>query len=233
MRPDTVVLNGLSLSVRPGHVLALVGPSGCGKSTVVSLLERFYDPDTGSVHIDDNDTSTLRPSVLRNTMSLVGQEPILFAASIAENIRYGREAAGFDEVVAAAKLANLHDFVESLPDKYDTLVGEKGTQLSGGQKQRVAIARALVREPKLLLLDEATSALDAESEKIVQEALDRASAGRTTIVIAHRLSTVRNAHAIAVVRGGRIVELGRHDDLIAQKGFYRDLVSKQMQDITH
>ncbi|CAJ0573778.1 unnamed protein product, partial [Mesorhabditis spiculigera] len=227
-RNSVDVLKGLSLHVAPGETLALVGPSGSGKSTVVALLERFYDVTGGAITLDDVDIRELNPDHLRSQMSLVSQEPILFDCSIRKNIAYGMATTVSDEdIVAAAQKANIHKFIMELPQGYDTRVGDKGTQLSGGQKQRIAIARALIRQPKILLLDEATSALDTESEKIVQEALDRARSGRTCIVIAHRLSTIINADRIAVVQAGTLVEMGTHQELIAQRGVYYDLTKRQ------
>ncbi|NXA31903.1 MDR1 protein, partial [Eudromia elegans] len=228
-RPDVKVLQGLNLKVEKGQTLALVGSSGCGKSTVVQLLERFYDPLDGEMLFDDKNAKTLNIQWLRSQIGIVSQEPILFDCTIAENIAYGDNSreVPHEEIVSAAKKANIHSFIESLPDKYNTGVGDKGTQLSGGQKQRIAIARALVRQPQILLLDEATSALDTESEKVVQEALDRAREGRTCIVIAHRLSTIQNADKIAVVQNGRIVEQGTHQQLLAEKGIYYSLVNVQ------
>ncbi|KAI7832818.1 putative ABC transporter protein [Gamsiella multidivaricata] len=213
-RPDIELFKGVSLEVRPSQTVALVGPSGCGKSTIIALLERC----------------------LRAHMALVGQEPVLFDISIGENIRYGipdGQTVDQEQVVAAARAANIHDFVVSLPQGYDTRVGDKGSQLSGGQKQRIAIARALIRNPKILLLDEATSALDSESEKLVQEALDKARAGRTTVVIAHRLSTIQDADLILVVKGGSIAESGRHYELLALGGVYAELCKKQNLEVTH
>ncbi|CAJ0932909.1 unnamed protein product, partial [Mesorhabditis belari] len=228
-RDQIEVLKGLSLEVNPGQTLALVGSSGCGKSTVVSLLERFYDPNTGVVEVDGENIREVNPVHLRKHIALVSQEPILFDCSVKENIVYGlpQNSVTDAEIVEAARKANIHKFVSELPDGYDTRVGDKGTQLSGGQKQRVAIARALIRNPKILLLDEATSALDTESEKLVQDALDAASKGRTCIVIAHRLSTVVNAHRIMVVSGGFMVEEGTHQELMAKKGAYFQLTLKQ------
>ncbi|KAB8086231.1 hypothetical protein EE612_009407, partial [Oryza sativa] len=207
---------------------ALVGGSGSGKSTVIALLERFYDPSAGEVMVDGVDIRRLRLKWLRAQMGLVSQEPALFATSIRENILFGKEEATAEEVVAAAKAANAHNFISQLPQGYDTQVGERGVQMSGGQKQRIAIARAILKSPKILLLDEATSALDTESERVVQEALDLASMGRTTIVIAHRLSTIRNADIIAVMQSGEVKELGPHDELIANdNGLYSSLVRLQ------
>ncbi|XP_055771108.1 ATP-dependent translocase ABCB1-like [Salvelinus fontinalis] len=231
-RQNVRVLQGLSVSVGPGQTLALVGESGCGKSTSIQLLERFYSPAEGQVLVDGLDTKTLNLSWLRSQLGLVSQEPILFDCSISENIQYGdnsREVSQ-DEIEEAAKNANIHDFIMGLPEKYNTRVGDKGTQMSGGQKQRIAIARALVRQPKVLLLDEATSALDTESEKIVQQALDAARQGRTCIVIAHRLSTIQNADQIAVIQYGQVTEQGTHTDLMAKGGAYYALVNAQ---VTH
>uniref|UniRef100_A0A287ATY5 ATP-binding cassette, sub-family B (MDR/TAP), member 1 n=1 Tax=Sus scrofa TaxID=9823 RepID=A0A287ATY5_PIG len=228
-RPDIPVLQGLSLEVKKGQTLALVGSSGCGKSTVVQLLERFYDPLAGKVLIDGREIKKLNVQWLRAHMGIVSQEPILFDCSIAENIAYGDNSrvVSQEEIVQAAKEANIHPFIETLPDKYNTRVGDKGTQLSGGQKQRIAIARALVRRPRILLLDEATSALDTQSEKVVQEALDKAREGRTCIVIAHRLSTIQNADLIVVIQNGKVQEYGTHQQLLAQKGIYFSMVSVQ------
>ncbi|XP_074538680.1 ATP-dependent translocase ABCB1 [Halichoeres trimaculatus] len=226
-RPDVKVLNNMSLSVKSGQTIALVGSSGCGKSTTIQLLQRFYDPQEGSVSIDGHDIRSLNIRYLREMIGVVSQEPILFATTIAENIRYGRLDVTQAEIEQATREANAYDFIMSLPDKFETLVGERGTQMSGGQKQRIAIARALVRNPKILLLDEATSALDAESETIVQNALDKVRLGRTTIVVAHRLSTIRNADVIAGFQKGVIVELGTHSKLMEQQGVYHTLVTMQ------
>ncbi|CAH3192815.1 unnamed protein product [Porites evermanni] len=227
-RPDVKILDGLNLTVDSGQTVALVGESGCGKSTMVKLVQRFYDPSSGEVSIDGHDIPSLNLKWLREHIGVVSQEPVLFDTTIAENIRYGKEDVTQEEIEKATKMANAHDFIRSLPKGYDTLVGEGGTQLSGGQKQRIAIARALVKDPRILLLDEATSALDSESESIVQAALDRARQGRTTIVIAHRLSTVQNADLIAVIQEGTIVEKGRHDELMNIDGLYRQLVTLQI-----
>ncbi|XP_057288485.1 ATP-dependent translocase ABCB1 isoform X2 [Pezoporus wallicus] len=228
-RPGVKILQGLNLKVEKGQTLALVGSSGCGKSTVIQLLERFYDPLGGEMLFDGKNTKTLNIKWLRAQIGIVSQEPILFDCTIGENIAYGDNSrqVSHEEIVNAAKEANIHSFIDSLPYKYNTRVGDKGTQLSGGQKQRIAIARALVRQPQILLLDEATSALDTESEKIVQEALDKAREGRTCIVIAHRLSTIQNADKIAVVQNGRVVEQGTHQQLLALKGIYYSLVNAQ------
>ncbi|NXG48837.1 ABCBB protein, partial [Psilopogon haemacephalus] len=226
-RPDIQVLKGLSIDVKPGQTLAFVGSSGCGKSTSVQLLERFYDPEQGSVLIDGHDTRTINIQFLRSKIGIVSQEPVLFDCSIAENIKYGSNTkeATMEQIIEAAQKAQLHDFVMSLPQKYETNVGAQGSQLSRGQKQRIAIARAIIRDPKILLLDEATSALDTESEKTVQAALDKAREGRTCIVIAHRLSTIQNADIIAVMSQGLIIERGTHDELMAMEGAYYKLVT--------
>ncbi|XP_012936337.1 ATP-dependent translocase ABCB1 isoform X2 [Aplysia californica] len=230
-RPTVEVLQGLSFSVSPGETLALVGSSGCGKSTSIQLIERFYDSEDGAVCLDKNDVKTLNIQWLRAQMGLVSQEPVLFDCSVAENIAYGDNSrvVSMDEIISAARAANIHNFISNLPDGYNTNVGSKGTQLSGGQKQRVAIARALLRNPKILLLDEATSALDTESEKIVQEALDQARQGRTCVVIAHRLSTIQNADKICVVSHGKVTETGTHPELMAKQGFYYKLVKNSMR----
>ncbi|KAL7712658.1 ABC-type xenobiotic transporter [Entamoeba marina] len=229
-RPENSVLKGLSFKASQGKTVALVGASGCGKSTSIQLIERFYDVTAGEVLFDGQDVRGLNIDFLRSQIGLVGQEPVLFAESIMDNIRRGVPEGmniSNEQVYAAAKMANAHDFISSLPEGYNTLVGDRGSQLSGGQKQRVAIARALIRNPKLLLLDEATSALDSESEKIVQEALDKAAEGRTTIVIAHRLSTIQNADEICVIMRGKVAERGTHDELLAKKGFYFTLAMQQ------
>ncbi len=229
-RPEAKVLSGFNLELRPGEVVALVGPSGAGKSTVAALLTRFYDLDAGQILLDETSYEELDVDWLRRQVGVVAQEPILFATSIANNISYGKEGASRDEIEAAAQAANVHEFVSALPEGYETLVGERGVRLSGGQKQRVAIARALLKNPRLLILDEATSALDAESEHLVQEALDRLQEGRTTLVIAHRLSTVRGADRVVVLEDGRVVQEGPHDELVAIEGLYRRLVQRQFAD---
>ncbi|KAK0070339.1 multidrug resistance protein 1A, partial [Biomphalaria pfeifferi] len=227
-RPTVQVAQGLTFSVSPGETLALVGSSGCGKSTSIQLIERFYDVESGSVKFANTDVRTLNLKWLRSQIGIVSQEPVLFDRSIAENIAYGDNSrlVTMDEIILAARGANIHEFIKSLPDGYETNVGSKGTQLSGGQKQRVAIARALVRNPKILLLDEATSALDTESEKIVQEALDKAREGRTCIVIAHRLSTIKNSDKICVVSHGKVTETGTHNELMNKQGFYYKFIKK-------
>lgn len=227
-RPDVKVLDGIDLTLKPGEVVALVGPSGGGKSTVAALLSRFYDPASGTVALDGHDYRTLDAEWLRTQVGVVSQEPVLFATTVIENIRYGRRDASLAEVEAAARAAHIHDFITSLPEGYETLVGERGVRLSGGQKQRVAIARALLKDPRVLVLDEATSALDAESEHLVKDALKHLMKGRTTLVIAHRLSTVREADRVVVIDRGKIVQEGRHDELAAVEGLYRSLVQRQL-----
>ncbi|TKY54330.1 ABC transporter B family member 11 [Spatholobus suberectus] len=227
-RPDELIFNGFSLSIPSGTTAALVGQSGSGKSTVVSLIERFYDPQSGAVLIDGINLREFQLKWIRQKIGLVGQEPVLFTCSIKENIAYGKDGATDEEIRAAAELANAAKFIDKLPQGLDTMVGEHGTQLSGGQKQRVAIARAILKDPRILLLDEATSALDAESERIVQEALDRIMINRTTVIVAHRLSTIRNADTIAVIHQGKIVERGSHDDLTKDRdGAYSQLIRLQ------
>ncbi|KAK9330669.1 P-loop containing nucleoside triphosphate hydrolase protein [Lipomyces starkeyi] len=230
-RPDVPVLRGLNFSVKKGQFVALVGASGCGKSTTIGLIESFYRPQWGTVFVDGRDISTLNVSEYRKNIALVQQEPVLYAGTIRYNVALGSPSAVTDEeIIEACKQANIHDFITSLPDGYDTLCGTKGSLLSGGQKQRIAIARALVRKPKILLLDEATSALDSESEKIVQAALDEAAKGRTTIAVAHRLSTIQNADVIYVFENGKILESGTHQQLLANRSKYFDLVQLQALD---
>lgn len=228
-RPDSAVLEGLTLTLEPGRVVALVGPSGGGKSTVAALLSRLYDPSRGALFLDGHPYADLDAHWLRKQVGVVSQEPILFATSIAKNLRYGKEDASDQEVESAAIAANAHAFISAFSEGYETLVGERGIRLSGGQKQRIAIARALLKDPSLLILDEATSALDAESEHLVQEALEHLMRGRTTLVIAHRLSTVKDADLVVVLEGGRVAETGTHSDLIARNGLYRRLVERQFQ----
>nr|AVT42121.1 ABC transporter B [Lissorhoptrus oryzophilus] len=230
-RKEQVILNDFNLSIPANKTVAIVGASGNGKSTIVALLERFYDVDKGEITIDGYNIKTLDPTWMRrNVLGLISQEPLLFGTTIMENIRYGKPGASDEEVKNAAEMANAHEFISTFPQGYGTLVGERGATLSGGQKQRIAIARALLKDPKVLLLDEATSALDAESEKIVQAALDKARRGRTVIVIAHRLSTVRNADIILVLNKGKIVEMGTHEQLQELKGYYWALTYQQHEE---
>ena len=228
-RPEQPVLRGLNLTVQPGQYVALVGASGCGKSTTISLLERLYDPLAGGVFVDGREISTLNINDYRSYIALVSQEPTLYQGTILENIMLGTsdENVTEEQVEHACRESNIYDFIMSLPEGFNTVVGSKGALLSGGQKQRIAIARALIRDPKILLLDEATSALDSESEKVVQAALDRAAKGRTTIAVAHRLSTIQKADIIYVFDQGRIVERGTHSELMRKNGRYAELVNLQ------
>jgi ABC transporter fused permease/ATP-binding protein len=226
-RTDVTVLKGLDLELRAGEVVALVGPSGGGKTTIAGLLQRLYDPREGSVLLDGRDLRALDPGWLRRQIGTVAQEPVLFSSSVADNIRYGKPGASDAEVEAAARAAHAHEFVTRFPQGYGTLVGERGIQLSGGQKQRVAIARAVLKDPAILILDEATSALDAESEGLVRDALEKLMRGRTTLIIAHRLSTVLGADRVVVIDGGTVAETGTHAELLVRNGIYRRLVEKQ------
>lgn len=227
-RPDISIFEDLSLKVSAGKSLAVVGQSGSGKSTVIALVLRFYDPNFGKVLIDGCDIKSLNLRSLRLKIGLVQQEPALFSTTIYENIKYGKEETSEIEVMKAAEAANAHGFISRMPEGYKTQVGEKGVQLSGGQKQRVAIARAMLKDPSILLLDEATSALDTVSEKLVQEALDKLMKGRTTILVAHRLSTIREANKIAVLQFGRVAEIGSHEQLTRKpSSIYKQLVSLQ------
>nr|KAF6468834.1 ATP binding cassette subfamily B member 5 [Molossus molossus] len=226
-RPSVKILKGLNLKIKSGETVALVGPSGSGKSTAVQLLQRLYDPEDGFITVDGNDIRTLNVQHYREHIGVVSQEPVLFGTTISNNIKYGREGVTDEEIEKAAKEADAYDFIMEFPNKFNTLVGEKGTQMSGGQKQRIAIARALVRNPKILILDEATSALDTESETVVQAALEKASKGRTTIVVAHRLSTIRSADLIVTVKDGMVVEKGTHAELMAKQSLYYSLAMSQ------
>ncbi|WP_294278776.1 ABC transporter transmembrane domain-containing protein [uncultured Sphingomonas sp.] len=229
-RPEVAALNDFSLDIRPGETVAVVGPSGAGKSTLFQLAERFYDPQDGNISLDGVSLRDADPAAIRARIAMVPQETVIFGASARDNLRYGRWEASDDELWAAAEAANAADFLRALPQGLDTFLGEGGARLSGGQRQRITIARALLRDAPILLLDEATSALDAESEQLVQQALERLMANRTTLVIAHRLATVRAAERIVVMDGGRIVEQGRHAELIANGGLYARLASLQFHD---
>ncbi|EHH52281.1 P-glycoprotein ABCB5 [Macaca fascicularis] len=226
-RPSIKILKGLNLRIKSGETVALVGPNGSGKSTVVQLLQRLYDPDDGFITVDENDIRALNVRHYREHIGVVSQEPVLFGTTISNNIKYGRDDVTDEEMERAAREANAYDFIMEFPNKFNTLVGEKGAQMSGGQKQRIAIARALVRNPKILILDEATSALDSESESAVQAALEKASKGRTTIVVAHRLSTIRSADLIVTIKDGMVAEKGAHAELMAKRGLYYSLVMSQ------
>ena len=226
-RPGVSALDGVSLTVKPGETVALVGPSGAGKSTVLHLLMRFYDPQSGVIRLDGIDLRDMARADFRHALALVPQDPVIFAASARENIRFGRPEATDAEVEAAARTAAAHDFIAALPEGYDTWLGERGVMLSGGQKQRIAIARAILRDAAVLLLDEATSALDAESERLVQQAVETLGKGRTVLVVAHRLATVKRADRIVVFDQGRIAAIGCHDDLVAEGGLYARLARLQ------
>jgi ATP-binding cassette subfamily B protein len=226
-RPDSAALGHLSLDIRPGETVAVVGPSGAGKTTLFQLFLRFYDPQAGSIALDGVDIRDLALHDLRAAVGIVPQDTVIFSANAMDNIRYGRSDATDAEVIAAARLAAAHEFIERLPEGYQSFLGERGVRLSGGQRQRIAIARALLKNPPLLLLDEATSALDAESERLVQTALEAAMVGRTTVIIAHRLATVQRADRIVVMDDGRIVETGTHASLVAMKGIYANLAALQ------
>ena len=228
-RPEQPVLKNVNLHIRPGEMVALVGPSGAGKSTLVNLIARFYDVTDGQVLIDGVDVREIKLDSIRRNVGMVMQESLLFSVTIKENIAYGRHDATEEEIVRAAKQADLHDFILSLPDAYDTKIGEDGIKLSVGQKQRLSIARAILTDPKILILDDATSALDSQTEANVQEALEHVMQGRTSIVIAHRLSTVMNADMIVVLDQGEVVDIGTHEDLVNKPGVYRNLYEEQFK----
>ena len=230
-RPETAALSHVDLHIAPGETVALVGPSGAGKTTLFQMFLRFYDPQAGAVTLDGVDIRQLDLHTLRDAIGIVPQDTVIFSADAMENIRYGRAGASDEDVIAAARQAAAHEFIERLPDGYKSFLGERGVRLSGGQRQRIAIARALLKNPPLLLLDEATSALDAESERLVQRALEAAMVGRTTVIIAHRLATVQRADRIIVMEDGKIVETGTHASLVAQGGIYANLAALQFHNV--
>ena len=229
-RKEIQVLKNISFEANKGETIAFVGPSGSGKSTITALILRFYDPESGTITIDNKNSNDYSLTGLRNNMAIVPQDVLLFGGSIKENIAYGKPNATMEEIIEAAKKANAHEFIDGFPEKYETIVGERGIKLSGGQRQRVAIARAVLKNPAILILDEATSSLDSESERLVQEALDKLMVGRTSFVIAHRLSTIRNASKIIVIDKGEVVEMGTHAQLIDRNdGLYRNLSRLQFE----
>jgi ATP-binding cassette subfamily B protein len=223
------VLKDITFDIEAGEMVGIVGSSGAGKTTLINLLSRFYDASEGQIFIDDRDIRTIKLSSLRDQLAVVLQEPFLFHGSIAENIAYGRESVTREEIVWAARMANAHDFIMDFPDGYETRLGERGIGLSGGQKQRISIARAILKDPKILILDEATSSVDTETEHLIQEAISRLVAGRTTIAIAHRLSTLKNADKIVVLEGGKLAEMGTHDELLKTDGAFNRLVKMQSE----
>jgi ATP-binding cassette subfamily B protein len=229
-RKETQVLNGVNFEVNAGERVAIVGPSGAGKSTIFSLLLGFYDGDEGGIAFDGRGAGEIPVSTRRAAMAVVPQEVLLFGGTIRENIEYGRPGASEEEIIEAARKANAHAFIDEFPEGYDAIVGPRGVKLSGGQRQRIAIARAVLADPKILLLDEATSALDSESERLVQEALDELMKGRTSLIIAHRLGTVKSADKILVLKDGKVVEDGSHSELMAKDGTYRLLAETQLLD---
>ncbi|HEY0030932.1 MAG TPA: ABC transporter ATP-binding protein, partial [Bacteroidia bacterium] len=229
-RKEIQVLKNITLTANIGETIAVVGPSGSGKSTLISLLLRFYDPESGTLYIDEKDAKSYSLTALRNNMAIVPQDVLLFGGTIKENIAYGKPDATISEIAEAARKANALEFIETFPEKFETIVGERGIKLSGGQRQRIAIARAVLKDPSILILDEATSSLDSESERVVQEALDKLMVGRTSFVIAHRLSTIRKADKIVVIDKGKVREVGTHEELmLLDNGMYRSLSNLQMQ----
>jgi ATP-binding cassette subfamily B protein len=229
-RPGAQALEGVNLTINAGETVAFVGPSGAGKTTIIQMILRFYDPQSGRITLDGVDLRDVARDTFRRSVALVPQDPVIFAASARENIRFGRPDATDAEIIAAAEAAAAHQFISALPDGYDAYLGERGVMLSGGQKQRIAIARAILRDAPVLLLDEATSALDAESERAVQAAVDKLSADRTTLIVAHRLATVKKADRIVVLEAGRIVDMGTHDELVGKGGLYARLARLQFTD---
>jgi ATP-binding cassette subfamily B protein len=227
--PDRPLLQDISFAAKPGQTIALVGPTGCGKTTLINLLLRFYDVDSGQILVDGHDTSNMRREDLRSLFGMVLQDTWLFRGTVRENIAYGTPGATMDDVVAAAKKAHAHKFIEQLPQGYDTLLGEDGGSLSQGQRQLLCIARVMLADPTILLLDEATSSIDTRTELQVQDAFDRMMEGRTSLVVAHRLSTVRDADCILVMKDGHIIERGTHDELLRQGGFYASLYESQFE----
>jgi len=227
-RPEEPLLRDIDLDIAPGERVALVGPSGAGKSTLAALVPRLYDPTEGAVLVDGHDVRGVRLKSLRSHIGVVTQQTYLFHASILDNLRYARPDAPLEEVAQAARAAQIHDFIAGLPDGYETIVGERGYRLSGGEQQRLAIARALLKNPKILILDEATSSLDATNEALIQAALDRLLVGRTSLIVAHRLATIRKADRIVVLDRGRIVEIGGHSELLAKGGLYASLCRQQL-----
>src|SRR5205809_5184188 len=227
--PGRLILKDINLVIEPGQTAAFIGPTGAGKTTIISLIPRFYELTSGAIRIDGEDVRNLKLKSLRRQLGFVLQETLLFRAPIWQNIAYGKPAATREEIIEAAKLANAHDFIEQLPNGYDTMVGERGVTISGGQRQRIGIARAVIRNAPILILDEPTSGLDTVSEAIVFDALHRLMTGRTCIVITHRLATIRNAHVIFVLKDGKVVEQGTHDELLARGGLYLNLYETQFQ----
>ena len=227
--PDSQTLKDVSFKIETGHVSALVGPTGAGKTSIISLLARFYDPEKGVIKIDGTDIKNFQQKSLRQQMSFVLQDTVLFHAPVWQNIAYGNPGSSRSEIIKAAEMANAAEFIERLPERYDTIIGERGMTLSGGQRQRIAIARAVIRNTPILLLDEPTSGLDSASEKLVFEALDRLMQGRTVVVIAHRLSTIQRADVIFVVDNGEIVERGKHEELMTLNGVYAELHNLQFK----